>query len=65
VLFEGNAKINGVSWCAHSIDMAESGEPGGNVKSVQIGVSHGSSAGGILAAGGKKTAAVSRWVCQE
>jgi len=35
VLFEGNAKINGVSWLTYSIDMTDNGGPGGNVESVQ------------------------------
>jgi len=35
VLFEGNAKINGVSWLTYSIDMADNGEAGGNVESVR------------------------------
>ena len=34
-----------------SIDMADNGGPGGNVESVQISVSHGYSAGGMLGAG--------------
>ena len=53
MLFEGNAKINGVSCLTYSIDMTDNGGPGGNPESVQISVSHGYSAGGELAAGSK------------
>ena len=35
MLFEGNAKINGVSWLTYSIDVADNGEAGGSVGSVQ------------------------------